>query len=395
MQKYSTAIVGGGASGICAAISQGRQGEKIVILEKMPQLGKKILATGGGRCNLLNEELSDAYYNNAAREMVKSVFSQYGKTQILNFFKGLGLQVYADEGRIFPVTNQSSSVLKVLEIELKRLSVPVVFNFECTAISQSGNSFLISSRAGDTIECRRIIIAAGGKTYPALGSDGSLYEILRQLGHTLTEPVPAEVPLVINDNLCQKLQGQKILAYARSMVNGREMESAEGELLFTKYGLSGTCILDISESISVAINRLHQSSIFIAIDMAPFLTRKQLRNELETRRKAHWPSAEMLVGILPNKVAVVLQNLFDDDDFNSALNLIKDHRFKVSGTRGWNEAEFTSGGINLDEVNISTLESKIKKGLYFAGEILNVQGKRGGYNLGWAWASGIIAGQTR
>jgi predicted Rossmann fold flavoprotein len=394
MEKYSTAIVGGGASGICAAISHARRGENVILLEKMPQLGKKILASGGGRCNLLNKDMSEANYNPAARELVRSVFSQFGKDAILDFFKGLGLQVHAIEGRIFPLTNQSSSVLKVLEMELHRLSIPVAFNFECTDISFSGNSILILSRAGERISCRRVIIAGGGRTYPALGSDGGLYQIAERLGHTLAEPVPVAVPLVVKDNLCQVLQGQKVLALARSLVDGKEIEQASGELLFTKYGLSGTCILDVSESISVAINRQHKSAVFVAVDMAPSMTREQLKIELEKRRKANWTAEEMLVGILPNKVVAALKYLFETSDLDDATTSLKDHRFKVSGTRGWNEAEFTSGGIKVDEVNIRTLESKVKNGVYFAGEILDVHGKRGGYNLGWAWASGMVAGQT-
>jgi predicted Rossmann fold flavoprotein len=394
METYSTAIVGGGASGICAAISQARLGENIILLEKMPQLGKKILASGGGRCNLLNKDMSEANYNPAARELVKSVFSQFGKDATLDFFKNLGLQIYAIEGRIFPLTNQASSVLKVLEIELHRLSIPVVFNFDCADISFSGSNILISSRAGERISCHRVILAGGGRTYPALGSEGSLYKIAKQFGHTAVETVPVAVPLVVKDNLCQVLQGQKVLAYARSLVDGKEIEQASGELLFTKYGLSGTCILDVSESISVAINRQHKSAVFVAVDMAPFMTREQLKNELEKRRKAHWTAEDMLAGILPNKVGAALKYLFETSGLDVALNSLKDHHFKVSGTRGWNEAEFTSGGIKVDEVNIRTLESKIKKGVYFAGEILDVHGKRGGYNLGWAWASGMVAGQT-
>ncbi len=394
MERYITAIIGGGAAGIVAAISQARRGAKVVICEKMPQLGKKILASGGGRCNLLNDELDETHYNSTAGELVKSVLSQFGKASILDFFKSLGLQVYSDGGRIFPVTNQASSVLKVLEIELKRLSIPIKFNFICSGLSFSGDNILVLSRDGEKLSCQKVILAGGGKTYPALGSDGSLYEIAGHLGHTIVEPVPAAVPLVIKNNLCQVLQGQRILAYARSLVDGRETEQGSGELLFTKYGLSGTCILDISESISVAINRQHKSGVKVIIDLAPFISREQLKNELEKRSRAHWPSEEMLAGILPNKFGTALQQICAKGDFEVILSAIKEHCFEISGTRGWNEAEFTSGGINVNELNTRTLESKIKKGVYFAGEILDVNGRRGGYNLGWAWASGWVAGQT-
>ena len=394
MVKYSTVVIGGGAAGICAAISKGRRGEPVIICEKLPQLGKKILATGNGRCNLLNEDLSEAYYNPASRDLVRSIFDQFGKSEILEFFKGLGLELYSKEGRIFPVTNQAASVLKVLEMELKRLSVPVEFDFNCSGLSFSKNGILVSSQAGRNIECQKVIITGGGKSYPALGSDGSMYEVARQLGHTIIEPVPSVVPLVVKDGLCRFLQGQRISASARSVIEGKVGEEVRGELLFTKYGLSGTCILDVSEAISIAISRHNKSDVFVSVDMVPFMDKEQLKNKLDKRRKEKWPSEEMLAGILPNKFCVALKDLFEKNDLDGAVNSLKDRRFKVTGARGWNEAEFTSGGINVNEVNARTLESKLKKGVYFAGEILDVNGRRGGYNLGWAWASGFVAGQT-
>jgi predicted Rossmann fold flavoprotein len=395
VEKYTTVVIGGGAAGICAAISAGRRGEPVIICEKMPQLGKKILATGNGRCNLLNDDLSEFHYNPAARGLVKSIFDRWGKREISGFFQGLGLRVYSQEGRIFPVTNQAASVLKVLEMELKRLSIPVEFNFSCSDISFNGKSFLISSLTGQKVEGRKVILTGGGQTYPALGSDGSLYKIAARLGHTLVEPVPAVVPLVVKDPLCQILQGQRIAAGARSIIRDRRGEESRGELLFTKYGLSGTCILDISEEISLAIHRQHLREVFVGVDMVPFMDREQLKNELETRERHNYADADMLVGILPNKLGGALRDLFTKSQIEAAVNSLKERRFKVAGTRGWNEAEFTSGGVNVAEIQAGTLESRIQKGLYFAGEILDVNGQRGGYNLGWAWASGLTAGHSR
>jgi len=392
--KYSTVVIGGGAAGICAAISKGRSGDSVIICEKMPQLGKKILASGDGRCNLLNDDLSEVYYNTAARDLVRSIFDILGKHEILEFFKSLGLEMYSKEGRIFPATNQAASVLKVMEMELKRLSLPVEFNFDCSGISFSQTGILVSSESGKKVECQKVIITGGGKTYPAFGSDGSMYQIAILLGHSIIEPVPSAVPLVVKDSLCQLLQGQRIFAGAKSIVEGKEGDEVRGELLFTKYGLSGTCILDVSEVISVAMNRHNKTDVFVSVDMVPFMNRDQLQNELEKRRKGKLPAEEMLAGILPNKICVALKYFFEKNDIKTAVNSLKDRRFKVIGTRGWNEAEFTSGGVNVNEVNARTLESKLKKGVYFAGEILDVNGRRGGYNLGWAWASGFVAGQT-
>jgi len=395
MPECLTAVIGGGAAGICAAISKGRRGEPVIICEKTSQLGRKVQASGNGRCNLLNDNLSEAFYNPAARYLVKSVFDKFGKLEILNLFKGLGLEVYSQDGRIFPVTNQATSVLKVLEMELRRLSVPIEYNFNCSGLSFSNSGILVSSKAGKTIECQKAIVTGGGKTYPAFGSDGSTYELARQLGHRIVEPIPSAVPLVIRDSLCHFLQGQRIFAGAKSIIEGKEEGEVRGELLFTKYGLSGSCILDVSETISVAMNRHNKTDVFVSIDMVPFMDPEQLKIELEKRRKAKLPAEEMLAGILPNKCCVALKDIFEKNDINAAVNLLKSRRFKVTGTRGWNEAEFTGGGVNVNDVRTGTLESKLKKGVYFAGEVLDVNGKHGGYNLGWAWASGFVAGLTQ
>jgi predicted Rossmann fold flavoprotein len=394
MDKYSTIIIGGGAAGICAAISTARRGQSVVLCEKMSNLGKKILATGNGRCNLLNDDMSETNYNQTAREMVRSVFGKFGKSSILDFFKGIGLETYSKEGRIFPVTNQASSVLKVLDMELRRLSVPVELNFDCSSLDFSPKSIRVSSKTSKYIEGSKVIITPGGKTLPITGSDGSLYDLVAGLGHTLIEPVPSVVPLIIEDPLCAHLQGQRIFASAKSIIEGKKGEPVDGELLFTKYGLSGTCILDISEDVSIALNRYHQTDVVVSVDLVPFMSKDQLKAFLEKRRSANWAKEDLLVGILPNKFSVCFKDIFKKNDLNAAVNSLKDRRFKVQGTRGWNEAEFTFGGINTDEVNSKTLESKIKKGIYFAGEILDVNGKRGGYNLGWAWASGFVAGQS-
>src|SRR4030042_1997838 len=230
MGKNLTVVVGGGAAGIFAAISKGRSGEPVIICEKTQQLGKKILASGNGRCNLLNDNFNETFYNLTARSLVKSVFDKFGKLEILNLFKSLGLEVYSQDGRIFPVTNQATSVLKVLEMELKRLSVPIEYNFNCSGLSFLKRNILVSSKAGKTIECQKVIITGGGKTYPAFGSDGSMYEIARQLGHTIVEPIPSAVPLLVKDSLCHFLQGQRIFAGAKSLIEGKEGDAVRGEL---------------------------------------------------------------------------------------------------------------------------------------------------------------------
>lgn len=395
MKTCANVVIGGGAAGICAAISKARRGEPVIICEKTQQLGKKLLATGNGRCNLLNDNLDESFYNPASRHLVKAIFQKFGKAEIQRFFENLGLHTHSQDGRVFPVTNQASSVLKVLELELQRLAIPIEYGFDCCRISFSKNSIILASKSADSIECRTVIITGGGKSYPSFGSDGSTYEIARQLGHTIIEPVPSAVSLVVRDPLCHLLQGQRIQARAWSVIGSKPGEQIAGELLFTKYGLSGSCILDISEEISIALNRYGAAEVDVFIDMTPFLSSERLYAELQRRRKAKFTKEEMLAGILPNKFCTALANLFESGNLELAVDSLKNRRFKVVGTRGWNEAEFTAGGVATDEIRPGTLESKLKKGVYFAGEVLDVNGRRGGYNLAWAWASGFIAGMTQ
>lgn len=394
MRPDLTVVVGGGAAGICAAISAARGGCRVILCEKTARLGKKILASGNGRCNLLNDDISEACYNPSSRDLVRSVLAKFGQAEAMAFFKDLGLRMYSQNGRIFPITNQAASVLKVLEMEIERLAVPVEYGFDCTGLSLSADRIIVSSRSGKSIECGRVVLTGGGKSYPALGSDGSMHAVATNLGHTIVTPVPCAVPLAVNDGLCHLLQGQRISASVKAIIDGTEADEVIGELLFTKYGLSGTAILDVSRAVSVALNRDGRTNVCVSVDMAPFVERESLRNDLAKRRQSGWAPEDMLVGILPNKFGPALKTIFAGKDLNTIVNSLKSRRFRVTATRGWNEAEFTSGGVDVREVIPGTLESRLKKGVYFAGEVLDVDGKRGGYNLAWAWASGMVAGRA-
>lgn len=393
MRRQTIAVVGGGASGIAAAIGAGRKGAAVIICEKMPALGRKILASGNGRCNLLNEKLDESFYNGPSHKLLKNVFSRFNKESLVDFFKGLGLELHSEQGRIFPVTNQSASVLTLLEIELRRLSVQVQLNFAVTHISPSKSAFILGTKSGKKISAKSVILTGGGKTYPALGSDGSAFALAASLGHRIITPVPDAVPVIVKDPLCHALQGQKICARVRSVIDGKVFNETVGDLLFTKYGLSGTAILDISEEISIAVNRDNKKDAVVCVDMTPFMSERRLTEELANRIGKGFMEDELLAGILPNKFALALKGLLIKKDPALIAASLKDRSFKVSGTRGWNEADFTAGGVDLKEVDELSLESRMKKGLYFAGEVLDVNGKRGGYNLAWAWASGLMAGE--
>ncbi|HNV85793.1 MAG TPA: aminoacetone oxidase family FAD-binding enzyme [Candidatus Omnitrophota bacterium] len=392
MEQYDIAVIGGGAAGIVAAICSARKGARVVLCEKMPRLGKKILASGAGRCNLSNERLDPAFYNPESRALVKSVFERFGQSSIERFFRELGLVGHSDNGRIFPASNQASSVVSVLEMEIKRLRISCKFHCDIGGLSASGDGFVLRTKLREVFPCRKAVLCGGGKSYPALGADGSGYLLARHFGHRIIEPVPSTVPLLAKDSWCHTLQGQKIRAAVYGFAGGRETGKASGEVLFTKYGLSGTAILDVSEELSIAIHRNGEKDIFVSVDLIPFMEENELRDELSGRLRRGFEKKDLVTGILPGKFSAALERELRELDVPGLANFLKNRRFKIVGTRGWNEAEFTAGGIDTDEVVAETLESKRRKGLYLAGEILNVQGRRGGYNLAWAWASGWTAG---
>ncbi|MFA7255163.1 MAG: NAD(P)/FAD-dependent oxidoreductase [Candidatus Omnitrophota bacterium] len=395
MAQYDVIVIGGGAAGIMAAIMEKREGRSVLVCEKMPKLGKKLLITGAGRCNLLNETLGASFYNPGSQTLVRSVLGQFGKDAMLEFFKELGLATYADEtGRIFPVTNQAASVLKVLEMELERLKVTLDLGCEIKNIHAVKNGFEVCARTGEKETGRKVILCAGGKSYPALGADGNGYTLAASLGHGILEPVPSTVALVAKDPCCHFLQGQKVRATVTSFIGGKKIRTESGELLFTQYGLSGTAILDVSDEISIAMNRRHVQEVTVSVDLIPFMSEGALTEELSRRFEKGVTRENFLEGLLIHKFFLAFRAALQNADASTLAHLLKHKEFKVIGTRGWNEAEFTAGGIPAGEVDPLTLESKLQKGLYFAGEILDVQGRRGGYNLAWAWASGAVAGKA-
>jgi hypothetical protein len=392
------AVIGAGAAGLAAAIGAARLGASVVVAERLPKPGKKILVTGGGRCNLSHEPFGAADFTSTDPALAASVFARVAPSDILRFFHELGLETITDGGRVYPASGQAASVLKVLLLEIGRLGIPLELEFEAAAVDIRAGGFVLSARDGRTIEARRIVLAGGGRAYPALGSNGSGHELARKMGHRIIPPVPSAVPLLVKDRLCHALQGQRIRARTTALVGGTTVREADGELLFTAYGLSGTAVLDVSENLSIALHRDGRSDAVLSADLVPFMTGKRLAGEIGRRMQARWVESDWLSGILPEKFAVLTLSLpgpAGRSDAPAALAAsLKDKLFVVHGTRGWNEAEFTSGGVDAREIEPGTLESKLCRGLHLAGEILDVQGPRGGYNLAWAWASGLAAGEA-
>jgi predicted Rossmann fold flavoprotein len=406
-----------------AAISAKRHNPRgsVLLLDRTFALGRKILVSGAGRCNITNHNLergpADHYYG-ASPEFISTVFEKFNYQRIVEFFQDdLGIELYTERktniGKVFPITNQAKTVTMLLENELLHAGVTLTNNTEVVSLRklQQNGDFRInykdSEQRSGRVVCRKVIIATGGKTYPALGSNGSGYELARSLGHSVVDPVPSALPLESKNPLSHALQGVELEVAATSLIGAKRVKTRVDEVMFTQYGLSGPAILNISREISIRLNREHKSDVEIELNFFPTLEKEQIF-ELLTARWARKPeqTVEMsLIGLFPAKVPAALLTVANIDrnrrssqlkesEIARLVNVLYGYRVEVTATRGWNEAEFTAGGVDTREVSAATLESKLVPGLYFAGEVLDVDGDVGGFNLSWAWSSGYVAGAS-
>lgn len=391
-ESFDILIVGAGASGLAAAISAKRTLPRlrVAMLERLPRVGKKILATGNGRCNLTNLNARSHGYTN--RDFADSVFEKYDEQRVLQFFKSIGLLTYSDScGRVYPMSNTASGVLDCLRFETERLGVKSICEDKCEGIKKTADGFLINGR----YRAREIIICTGGCASPSQGSDGSGYKLLSSLGHTVTELYPSLVQLTSPDKQLRQLKGMRV----HDAVINAAGRTSRGELLFTDYGLSGIAAMEISADIAKAAKR---SPVSASLDLIPSMGEREIADFLSG---LGGKCEDMLIGILPRAVgAVVIKAAGVDSKSdtqllgrNALLNLARTAKnFKVTfdGTKGFSNAQVTRGGVNINEFDRETLESKKVPGLFCAGELLDVDGGCGGFNLQWAWASGLLAGES-
>lgn len=393
---YDMVVIGGGASGMVAAISAKKANSNlsVLIVEALPKIGKKILATGNGRCNLTNMNAVSKRYNTKA---VSSVINRYSPERIVEFFSSVGLECVVDaESRVYPMSNTATSVLDALRFEINNSGIEVLTDTKVSSVCKKGDLFEVNGR----ILCKKLILSTGGKSSSSQGSDGSGYPLLKGLGHNVTSLYPGLVQLTVKENL-KMLKGIRVKAdVSLRLRNGKEIDRSTGEVLFADYGLSGIAVMDVSRSAKdnnckCVLNILPD---FNKESVCEFISRAVKRNTSQTLE-------DTLCGILPRKVGyliiknsglkqdVTLKQLRKSDIETVAQNL-KFCEFTVTGTKGFESAQITVGGVSTDEFDMSTLESKKVKGLYCTGELLDVDAPCGGFNLQWAWASGIVAGDS-
>ncbi len=400
------AVIGGGASGLMATISAAQQGAHVVILERMDRVGKKILATGNGRCNLTNLNIRLENYHGASSDFIRTVLDQCPLTQTLDHFEKIGLawQTDGESGRVYPRSCQASSVLDVLRLTCHRLQIEEICNAEVTQVTRKADGFIIILKNGQPISAKKIILAAGGRAAPGLGSNGSGHTLAQKLGHTLVEPFPAIVQLELDVSFIRQLKGVRCDAQI-SILDGRKTVRTEtGEIQFTEYGLSGIPALGMARSVHEI--QAGGSIPAICLNLFPEWSSNQLTAHLVNRFQniADTSIADALISLIHKRlIPVILKQCGIDfhqicgtltsDDVERLVLILTHWIIQVSGTKSWNEAQVTAGGVDTREVNPETLESKIFPGLFFTGELLDVDGDCGGYNLQWAWSSGWVAGK--
>jgi predicted Rossmann fold flavoprotein len=400
-------IIGGGASGLMAALTCKDMGVDIAVIEGSDRVGKKILTTGNGRCNISNEGCLPSRYHSENLGFFTPVLESFTYKDTEEFFSSLGLPlVTLEEGKMFPMSLQASSVLDILRFAIEDRDIPLYLNSKVKEIKSAGNGFKILTLSNETYECEKVILACGGKSAPATGSDGSGFDIARKLGHTIIPPAPSLVQLKLDYNYLKGLAGIKFNGFAEVFVNKCSMQKEFGEVLFTEYGISGPPILQLSRIVSRAL--LKGEIVELVVDLMPTMKPEKLMDFLENRwgTFSYRSVNDSLIGVINKKlIPILLKECGLTDIHMPCYNLqwnekksiashLKSWCFKVSGTNSFKDSQVTSGGIDTRSVNPETLESNIVKGLYFCGEILDVDGDCGGFNLQWAWSSAFAAAKN-
>jgi len=405
--KYNLAIIGGGPSGLMAAGRAGELGADVVLLEKNQRLGIKLLATGGGRANISNlsstRDLARSF--GASGSWLLSGLSRFGSEQLIDFFNSHGLKTKVeDNGRVFPVSNSAHDVLQVLVEYLASSGVDVKLKAEVKQIikkDQRIEKLILSD--GREVVAQKYIFCTGGKSYPTTGSTGDAYKWLKQLGHQVTPPRPALTPIILKDKLVKNLEGLSLKAVQISCyLEKHKICSTVGDAIFTASGLSGPAVLNLSE----IIGREENKGLEIVLNFFPDSDFGELDRQLQTSFSASNKMVRNALGeLVPPRLAEALLvrlgvnpdkklNLISREERKALAHLLQEFRLAVFGMAGYDKAMVTAGGVSLKEVDPKTMRSKIIENLYFAGEILDLNGPTGGYNLQLSWTTGYVAGES-
>ena len=402
--KYDVLIIGGGACGMMAALTAKEAGAKVCILEKNSLLGKKLLATGNGRCNFTNEYQDLKCYRAGNTNLMQEVFSEFNVERTLMYFSKIGILAKSKAGYYYPRSNQASSVRYCFEKAVIAKEIDFRLNTEVLNVSRTDQGFCVKTSQG-TFLGDKCIVCTGGKASPKSGSDGFGYDIAKGFGHHIIKPLPALVQLKCKEKYFKRLKGIRSIGKVSLFVDDIEISSDSGEIQFTKEGISGIPVFNISRFATKALNEHRNvvASLDLFYDFSFDVLYSHLLNQMLYRS---YPITirDGLVGMLNESLIPVVLNEISlnpeesimtlrEKDIKRLASFLKDWKVQITGSNDFDSAQVTCGGVDLNEVSYN-LESNLTKGLFFAGEVLDVDGICGGYNLQWAWSSGYVAGKN-
>lgn len=402
-------VVGGGPAGMLASIYAARNGHAVTVYEKNEKLGKKLFITGKGRCNITNAADMETLFQNVVsnRKFLYSAFYSYTNSDIIELLEGLGVRTKVERGdRVFPLSNKSNDIIRALQGEMERLGVKICFNREVKEILVEDGCYKGVFIGGEKkpVYSSCVIVTTGGFSYQMTGSTGDGYRFARDMGHTVTDLNPSLVPLEIKESFCKEMQGLSLKNVEVTIKQGKKQVYQNfGEMLFTHFGVSGPLILSASSFITKFVKQ--DKKLSLAIDLKPALSEEQLDDRIirDFEKNSNRQFKNVLDELLPKKMIPVIIRLSDIDpekkvntitkeERKTLLSMIKGLTMEIAGFRGYNEAIITKGGVSVKEINPSTMESKLVSGVFFAGEVLDLDALTGGFNLQIAWSTSYIAG---
>lgn len=409
MQIYDIGIVGAGPAGIMGAIRASAFNKNIILFERNNAIGRKILLSGKGRCNVTNIASLEEFVSKFGQSgnFLRPAFLKFFNQDLIDFFKANGLDLKIErQGRVFPVTDKASSIVEVLKKCLLKENVKIAYNKRVIDIRKDSDAFRLFLEDKTEIRARKIILASGGLSFQSTGSTGDGFTIASKFGHTIVSPMPALVPLRTKECWVKDLKGLTLKNIRLTFVSqGKKIISPIGEMQFTHFGVSGPLVLDLSSEVVRLLKS--QKQAYLYIDLKPALTFEQLENRLLNDFQLYGNKSikGFLKGLLPvNFISVFLNaikfdcnkkvNQITKSERQAIVNLLKNFKLHIAGSLPIEEAMVTSGGVSTKEINPKTMESKIAAGLYFAGEIIDVAAPSGGYNLQAAFSTGYLAGEA-
>ena len=409
MKIYDTIIIGAGAAGIMAAISSAKSNKTTLLLEKLPKIAAKLKATGGGRCNLTNTLDKDSFMQSFGKEgrFMSQALDSLNNQDLQQFFKHIGVDTHAPDGfRVFPTTHNSTTIINALTKELDKLNIDVKTSQKVEKILTNNNKVTAIKTTADTFYTKSVVIATGGKGYPQLGAEGDGYALAKELGHKIISPHPAMMPLKTKESWVANCRADTVSSVKMQVaIKKYKKLHAIGDLIFTKDGIRGPVVLDFSREITPLLAKYDE--VPVTINLTKGRNQEQILQHIkqELASKPH-TLLSLLETLLPTSIAKEFIKMVDakeQDSFSklagakreTLIKLLAQTPLTIIGHDGFKMAMITRGGITLKEIDPNTMQSKLIKGLYFCGEVVNLDGPCGGYNLQWAFSSGYLAGKTK